>query len=94
MILHREESDWVDQSSASTTRDHVGRIEFLRDIQINSGMRLHGLVGDASIQDRVTLNESDLNGEIRLGLSNNQEAYAERLVSKYTKNVGKILTPA
>jgi len=69
----------------------VGRIEFLRDIQINSGMRLPGVVADASIRDAVLLNDSELNGEVRLGLSNNQEAYAEKLVKKYTKNAGKIL---
>lgn len=69
----------------------MGRIEFLRNIQINSGMRLHGLMADTSITDAVLLNESDLNGEIRLGLSNHQEAYADKLVRKYTKNAGKIL---
>ena len=69
----------------------MGRIEFLRDIQINSGMRLMGVVRDTSLKDAVLLNDSDLNSEVKLGLSNNQEAYAEKLVKKYTKNACKIL---
>ena len=90
-ISPKKKDNAVDQSSASTTRDHAGRIEFLRNIQINSGVRLPALLADASILDAVLLTDSELHGEVRLGLSDNQEAYADKLVTKYTRNAGKIL---
>ncbi|CAK8672769.1 unnamed protein product [Clavelina lepadiformis] len=85
----KEDMDTAEQSSASTTRDHIGRVEFLRQIQINTGVRMPGLMHNITLKDDVILDDSDMKKEIKLGLSDNQQAYAEKLVKKYTKKGGK-----
>nr|CAB3267637.1 vacuolar protein sorting-associated protein 35-like [Phallusia mammillata] len=87
-VRKEDDNESTEHSSISTVRDHAGRVEFLRELQTNTGVRMPALMRDVTINRDVIVDDVDLDDEeVHMGLSNNQQAYADKLVRKYTRKV-------
>ncbi|XP_039273155.2 uncharacterized protein LOC120347307 isoform X2 [Styela clava] len=82
-FLKDDDTDSLGQSSISSTRDHIGRFEFLQEMQST-------LKNPAFSYQKQPFNDMpDSNDKINLdsdiGLSARQQEYADKLIKKYMK---------